>query len=108
MKFRIVILGVLISLSQAAGSQDNPPTKSNSSAEQRLTGCLDEQDGHYVLLDDQMHKVISLQSPGSDDTWFARFMGHEVRVTGTQSSVQQGLFEVTGIEQISDSCRQGN
>jgi hypothetical protein len=107
MKFRIVILGVLISLAaQAAGKQDAPTNKSDSSAERRLTGCIDEQEGHYVLLDDRMQKVAGLQSPGSDDAWFARFMGHEVRVTGTQSSAQPGAFKVTGIEQVSDTCRQ--
>jgi hypothetical protein len=37
-----------------------------------LTGCIDEQDGHYVLLDDQMLKITILQSAGSDKELFAK------------------------------------
>jgi hypothetical protein len=106
MKFRLAVLGVTICLAAQAAGQQGVPNKSDSSKEQRLTGCVDEQGGHYVLIDDQMQKITDLQSSGSDDAWFARYMGHEVRVRGTQSSAQQGTFKVTGIEQISDSCRQ--
>ncbi|MGA2116743.1 MAG: hypothetical protein ABSH56_18540 [Bryobacteraceae bacterium] len=108
MRFRIAILGVLSCLAAlAAGNpgQGASPNKSDSSAEQRLIGCVDEQDGHYVLLNDQMQKIAGLQSAASGDEMFARFMGHEVRVTGAPSA-QQGTFKVTGIEQVSDSCRQ--
>jgi hypothetical protein len=108
MKFQVALLGVLICMvAQTAGnrSQSTPtPSKSAPTAQQSLTGCIDEQDGHYVLLDDQMVKITSLQSAGSDQEVFAKHLGRKVQVTGTKSSGQESTFTVTGIERVAGSC----
>jgi hypothetical protein len=110
MKFQVVLPGVLFCLAaQAAGQpgQGAPtPKQSASKAQQSLTGCVDEQDGQYVLLDDQMLKITSLQSAGSDQEVFAKHLGRKVQVRGTKSSGQKGTFKVTSIEQVSGNCGQ--
>lgn len=108
MKF--ILLGILLCLSAlAAGkpSQGAPtPNKSASRAQQSLTGCIDEQDGRYVLLNDQMLKIASLQSANSDQEVFAKHLGHKVQVRGAKSSGQNGPFKVTSIEQVAGNCGQ--
>lgn len=107
MKLQMVLLGILIGLAPQAGSkpaQDRPASQSASEARQSLTGCIDEQNGQYVLLDDQMQKIIGLQSAGSDREVFAKYVGRKVEVSGARSSGQKGVFTVTGIEQVSSTC----
>jgi hypothetical protein len=107
MKLKLILLGVLIGLAQQAGSnpgQDPPTSQSAPGAEQSLTGCIDEQSGQYVLLDDQMQKVAGLQSAGSDREVFAKYVGRKVQVSGAKSSAQQGVFKVTSIKQVSSTC----
>jgi hypothetical protein len=107
MKFQVLLLAVLFCLAaQAAGKpgQGAPTDKSAARAEQSLTGCIDEQDGQYVLLDDRMLKIVSLQSAGSDQEVFAKHLGRKVKVTGTESSARTGTFKVTGIERLPGIC----
>jgi hypothetical protein len=110
MKLPVVLLGILICMAaQTAGNPNQgapAPDKSAPAAQQSLTGCIDEQDGHYVLLDDQMSKIASLQSAGSDQEVFAKHLGRKVRVSGTKSSGQEGAFKVTGIERVAGTCGQ--
>ena len=109
MKFQAVMLGVLFCLAARAGdgpSQAAPTSKSVPAAQLSLTGCIDEQYGQYVLLDDQMLKIASLQSAGSEKDVFAKYVGHEVEVKGTKSSGSKATFTVTGIVQTSDQCGQ--
>jgi len=62
-----------------------------------LTGCVDEQFGQYVLLDNQMAKITSLQSAGPEKEVFAKYLGHKVQVRGTRTSGPKATFTVTGI-----------
>ena len=108
MKFQFVLLGVLCCLvAQAAGkpSQVTPPAnKSATGAQQSLKGCIDEQDGHYVLLDDLMVKITGLQSESSDKEIFAKYLGRKVQLRGTGSFGQNGMFKVTSIGQVTGNC----
>lgn len=108
MKVQLLMLGVLFCLAaQAAGNPGQVaqvPDKSNSVAQQSLTGCIDEQDGNYVLLDAQMLKIVNLQSAGSDKEVFAKHLGHNVQVKGTKSSGQEGSFKVSSIERLAGEC----
>jgi hypothetical protein len=85
MKFQVVLLGVLFCLAAQAGNratQGAAPAMNQSAptAQGTLIDCVDEQDGHYVLLDDQMVKLTNLQSVGSDQEVFAKHLGRMVRV----------------------------
>jgi len=109
MKFHVVLVGVLFCLAAQAASKPNKAPLGNQSApkaQHSLTGCIDEQAGQYVLLDDQMAKIASLQSADSDQEVFAKHLGRMVRVIGTDLSGRKGTFQVTRIEQLSGRCGQ--
>jgi len=106
---KFILLGVLLGLvAQAAGklTQGAPAPNRSSRAQQSLTGCIDEQDGRYVLLNDRMLKIASLQSANSDQEVFAKHLGHMVQVRGAKSSGKNGPFKVTSIEQVAGNCGQ--
>jgi hypothetical protein len=115
MKFRIAILGVLVCLAVTAQGQtpgQNAKTTQSanrmkqpvSTVQQSLTGCVDEQNGHYVLRDVQTSEIVSLQSSGSSDDAFAKYVGHKAQVSGTKAS---STFTVAHIEQVADMCGTG-
>jgi hypothetical protein len=110
MKFQAILLGALFCLvAQAASkpSQGAPtPNQSAPKAPESLTGCVDQRDGQYVLLDDQMLKIANLQTAGSDQEVFAKHLGRMVQVKGTKSSGQKATFRVTSIEQVPGNCGQ--
>ena len=116
MRFRALVL--IFSLAAACGpisvvlhaeqSQQEkekaaPPAKDSAAS---LTGCVDEQEGNYVLLSDRtMNPIAALEAEGFPREAFAKHVGHKVTVRGTSNS--QGtlpLFKVRTIETVSDSC----
>jgi len=93
-------------------SQDQQPkTESKEKADPKdqtasLTGCVDEQEGKWVLVNDQTMAVIAnLAADGFPTEAFAKFMGHKVNVRGTASSGgSSSTFRVREIKSISDTC----
>jgi len=71
-----------------------------------LTGCIDEQNGHYVMVNDRtLDPIADLQAEGFETEGFAKHMGHKVTVRGTSSPGEtRPLFKVRSIEAISDTC----
>jgi hypothetical protein len=71
-----------------------------------LTGCVDEQDGKWVLVNDQTMAIIAkLAADGFPTEGFAKYMGHKVNVRGTGSSGgSSSTFKVRQIESISETC----
>jgi hypothetical protein len=116
MRFQILLVGAILCLGAAAqGQTTNPDAKSTQSANrmkrptstaaQSVTGCVDEQNGRYVLRDVQTSQLINLQPAGTDaDSGFAKFVGHQVQADGTMSS---GTLTVTHIGQVADMCGTG-
>jgi hypothetical protein len=116
MKLQVILLGVFFCLASPAQTQTtgqntkstesaNRVKRPTPSAQQSLTGCVDEQNGHYVLRDAQSSQLLTLQAPaGDDDTYFARFVGHQTQVSGTRSS---DTIKVTHIGQVADMCGSG-
>ena len=115
MKSQIVLLGAFLCFGLSAQTQTaNQNTKSTQSANrikrsvpgaQSLTGCVDQQNGHYVLRDVKTDQLLTLQAPRADaDDYFARFVGHQVQATGTESS---GTLKVSAIGQVADMCGTG-
>jgi hypothetical protein len=116
MKLQILVLGGLLCLGATAPAQTSSQnTKSTQSASrmkrpqaatgQSVTGCVDQQDGHYVLRDVQTDQLIRLQATGVDaDNDFARFVGHQAQASGTLSS---GVLTVTQIGKVADMCPVG-
>jgi hypothetical protein len=90
---------------QSAGPQQ--PSKSQPKpAGTSMTGCVDEQDSHYVLVDDRnLTPIANLEADGFPTEAFAKHMGHKVTVRGTASSIGTiPLFKVRSIEALSDTC----
>jgi len=83
--------------------QPPPPAKAGESS---MTGCVDQQEGHYVLVDDRNLKpVASLEAQGFPQEGFAKYMGNKITVRGTvKSSGSQPVFSVRRIEKVSEQC----
>lgn len=97
--------------SNPASNQKQPKTDTKAKPEQKaqvasLTGCMDEQDGVWVLVNSQTMVVLAnLAADGFPTEGFAKHMGHKVTVRGTSSSDgSRPLFKVRSIETISETC----
>jgi hypothetical protein len=85
------------------GKDKAPPAKEASAS---LTGCVDEQEGSYILLNDRtMSPIANLEADGFPKEGFAKHLGHKVTVRGI-SNAQGALpvFKVRTIETLSDTC----
>jgi hypothetical protein len=102
MKFHVILIAMLACVPVSGASK----AKSQPAPQPAMTGCIDEQDGQYVLLDEQMRKVVSLVSAGPDQEVFAKHVGHKVEVKGTAPRGGSGTFRVTVIRQLEGACGQ--
>jgi hypothetical protein len=96
---------------ESANSQQQPKTDPQARPEPKgemtsLTGCMDEQEGQWVLVNDQTLAILAnLAADGFPTEGFAKHMGHKVTVRGTVSSGgSRPLFKVRSIETISETC----
>jgi len=97
----------------AAGSEQAPPKPKQEQKKQpektsaaSLTGCIDEQNGKYLMIDNRTRDPIAdLAAEGFELEGFAKHVGHKVTVRGISSPGEsRPLFRVRSIEPISDSC----
>ena len=74
-----------------------------------MTGCIDQQDGKYVLTDDRgLAPVADLEAVGFETEGFAKHLGHKVTVKGTSTpSGTRPVFKVRTVETVSESCSPG-
>ena len=91
---------------QGTRKKSAPKSKDSREGQQTLTGCVDEQDGKYVLLDDRMlNKLADLETTiAAKEDVFAKHVGHKVNVKGYRSSEQESRFKVVSIEDVADVC----
>jgi len=71
-----------------------------------LTGCVDEHDGHYVMISDRTRDPIAnLEADGFETEGFAKHVGHKVIVRGTSNpGGTLPVFRVRSIETVSETC----
>jgi hypothetical protein len=109
-----------ISASDSTAQDPKSSQKGRSkSAGTSLTGCVDEQDGHYVLVDDRnLTPIANLEAEGFPVESFAKHLGHKVTVRGTvnpaaspapggkagDTAGERSSFKVRSIETVSESC----
>ncbi len=90
------------------GQKQTPakPIKANAS----LTGCVDQQESRFVLLDDKtLSPIADLAAEGFPEEGFAKHLGHKVTVRGTSSPGEaRPLFKVRSIETVSEACAPQN
>jgi hypothetical protein len=78
------------------------PAASGSS----LSGCVDEKEGHYIMVDDRsLNPVADLEADGFPTEAFAKHVGHKVTLRGTSGSGStRPVFKVRSIETLSETC----
>jgi len=90
-----------------APQQEKQQPKSDSkSGNDSMTGCVDEQNGHYVLTNDRDLALIAhLEADGFPTEAFAKHMGHKVTVRGTAiPGGSEPTFKVRSVTAVSDTC----
>jgi hypothetical protein len=88
---------------QQSAKQKKAPSKASAS----LTGCVDQQDGLYVLINEQSRSAIAnLEADGFPTEGFAKHVGQKVTVRGTSSTggTERPVFKVRSVETLSDAC----
>jgi hypothetical protein len=90
----------------AAQEQKQSPKSEGREKVTALTGCVDETEGHYVLVDDRnLSPITRLEADGFPTEAFAKHLGHKVTVRGTSNSAGSApTFKVRTVEAISDVC----
>ena len=104
--------GVLPAPASPPATNDGPVIQEKKQASQKkapatsLSGCVDEQEGHYVLVDDRnLSLVADLEADGFPTEGFAKHLGQKVTVRGTSNSGStRPVFKVRSIETISETC----
>ena len=91
---------------QTSNSQQKEQPGKQKAASVSLSGCVDEKEGHYILVDDRsLNPVADLEADGFPTEGFAKHMGHKVTVRGTSTSGStRPVFKVRSIETISETC----
>jgi len=71
-----------------------------------MMGCVDEQEGRWVLVNDQTMAILAnLAADGFPTEGFAKYVGQKVTVRGTVSpDGSRPTFKVRSIEKISETC----
>jgi hypothetical protein len=110
----LTMLTILVVIGSPAGLASPPvpdpqqkgPDKQKQQTGSSLTGCVDEQEGHYVLVDDRtLSPIADLVADGFPTEAFAKHVGHKVTVRGTSSSGSaRPVLKARIIETVSDTC----
>jgi len=96
-----------LAAARAPNSQEKAPAgKKKAASGSSLSGCVDEKEGHYILVDDRsLNPVADLEADGFPTEGFAKHVGHKVTVRGTSNSAStRPVFKVRSIETISETC----
>ena len=103
-----VLLAVGIAV-QVSPAQDKPKSSQKNTKGASMTGCVDQQEGRYVLVDDHgLKKIADLQADGFPPEGFAKHVGHKVVVRGASSGGDSPQFKVRAIETVSEICAPAN
>jgi hypothetical protein len=111
----LVVIAVVLLLTASAATAnpfDGPAKQPNKQSkgepkQTTLTGCVDEQDGHYVLLDPRtLNPLVDLDPNGVPaEDLFAKHVGQKVTVRGSSASGgSRPVFKVRSIEKVSEMC----
>lgn len=114
---RVAVLTVAVAFPAVGVPQPGTTSqaKSEGSSEQKkkqpvtsLKGCVDQQEGLYVLVDDHDLRVVAnLDAEGFPIEGFAKHVGQKVTVRGTQNPGDaRPVFRVRSIETVGETCQQ--
>jgi competence protein ComGC len=90
----------------APQQEKQQPKKDSKTGNDSMTGCVDEQNGNYVLTNDRDLALIAhLEADGFPTEAFAKHMGHKVTVRGTVvPGSSEPTFKVRSVTPVSDTC----
>jgi len=100
-------------LSEQTGQKQNQQSskkQQSKTKETALTGCVDEQNGQYLLISERTRDPIAdLVADGFPTEGFARHLGHTVTIRGTSNpDGVRPVFKVRSIQPVSDTCEPQN
>jgi len=104
------VIAATNSVTASPGQKKNQPAKQEKTDKTEktasLSGCVDEQAGKYVLVDDQsLTQIADLEADGFPNEGFAKHMGHKVTVRGvSMTNGTRPLFKVRTVETLSETC----
>ncbi|HEX3879640.1 MAG TPA: hypothetical protein VHW24_21805 [Bryobacteraceae bacterium] len=101
----VAVPAVVVSAPFETSQQEAAPKKEAPSGTS-LTGCVDEQDGRYIMTDDrEMKPIANLEADGFPQEGFAKHLGHKVTVRGTSTPGDpRPTFKVRSITTVSETC----
>lgn len=104
--FAVLAPATALAAAQASNSGQKAPGKKQAASGSSLSGCVDQKEGHYILVDDRnLSPVADLEADGFPTEGFAKHVGHKVTVRGTSSSGStRPVFKVRSIETVSETC----
>ena len=91
---------------QAPATKQKTPDKQKGNSQATLSGCVDQQEGRYVLVDDHsLQAIADLEAEGFPTEGFAKHLGQMVTVRGTSNpGSTRPLFKVRSVETVKDTC----
>lgn len=86
--------------------QERRPKQPATARQTTLSGCIDEQDGRYILIHEQTRDLIAnLEAEGFPTEGFAKHLGHKVTVRGAAASDgPHPVFKVRSIKTVNEHC----
>lgn len=102
----VLFTAMPVSAFQSSDRPKQETKKKAGPAAASLTGCIDEREGHYILVDDRaLETIANLEAEGFPAEGFAKYMGHKVTVRGTaRTEGSTPIFKVRKIEKVSETC----
>ena len=111
---KCMVLGLFtvlaVSVCAASPAQNKDQSKKQPAKQEQktsaMTGCVDQQEGRYVLTDDRsLAPIADLEADGFPTEGFAKHVGHKVTVRGiSTTNGARPLFKVRAVETISETC----
>jgi len=91
---------------QAAGTKQKTGNQAKGTSQATLSGCLDQQEGRYVLVEDHsLEPIADLEAEGFPKEGFAKHLGQTVTIRGTSNpGSTRPLFKVRSIETVKETC----
>ena len=104
--FAVLAPAAALSSPQATDTGEKATGRKPAASGSSLTGCVDQKEGHYILVDDRnLNPVADLEADGFPTEGFAKHVGHKVTVRGTSSSGStRPVFKVRSIATVSENC----
>ena len=104
--FAVILAASVNSPAQETTGQKKAPAGKRQPQGVSLTGCVDQKEGHYVLVDDRnLETLADLVADGFPTEGFAKHVGQKVTVRGTKNSEgTRPVFKVRSLETVSEIC----